>query len=982
MADFNDAEVDVDENAAINEIMDKLAAKDYQGVYNLEEEELKKLEEHSDYIDGVDDNALHELLESTYAGIYASLRSSVATDSTVSDYEEDSEIMSPRYVPEEIEHEVYKEMLSIVISQLAEKADVVPNDVINRLLQKGIINKADLEENQDIYINYLSSFIPEVRAFKERSIRSEGLNALQRESTTQYLLRRERSMLDKAKKQKLYCIKQIFLGDKGLCCDCPNCGSIVNLDKIALDYIVFATNTVRKSSIESYMSSRLGSTCSLLPRIHYCEQCSSGVLLSPYDLSLIKVELDKIMKKGANSFAQESATFGKGTACTTGQIPYQMLHKIIEYLFYYDTDSIMTKQVITTEAEDSEEDEINAISVDFTEIKLAAEQFYNKLIGKEIQNEKTPSENSIESLQEEDNSISNTNRTFSSLTYHELAIYIANNLSKDYNRLKRQALFSFVFMINETKMVKDLIEIEQLVTLQNLQKFLEGLPEKADNLSASDKIEVINEVLRRYPDKKDVTLQEKLDLLLALKEELTTKIEQQNAFQIQFFDYLKRNIDILAYTKIINLNQYKLADMVSVLNSPAVQEFIDELTDRMIINNLAEDYYQIYVRSGVFNATQLKTITNLAKTESVYERLQNMYYKVITDYYDKAGHNNARIDSDAISFELFKVAELSSNGLKPVRELYDSFRNNDYYRFIEAIDLLTSVDSDILTKDFIKSLKSLLDFADDEIKQVTSVSYLEYYLKDFSTEEIDTADMNTKMLLSRLTFGLYIPKREDEESLADYVLRYTELKKTGKLCDVNHYSFLDKFLKFQDYFGLFVCAGAMDFNYSSYVKASFISVLCTIAAEYTDRDFAIYLFALNEHMISRLLHNSESFSGDMDLSVLIENIRIFQGYYSNFISDYVDKGCDEFNVLMINSNEEFSKAIKVFSMVDRICEILKIEDNAIIALEAQYLESSKNDETKEQVNISNIELDAQEIRDTIISEVSEFGDIDLWSRMS
>lgn len=969
-------------------MIEQLTLQDYQGIYNLEEEDLKKLQEHSQFITNISDGDLKEMLNGTYNAIYESLKTSVATDNMLSSYEDGLDNISPKYVPEEIEHDVYKYMLSIVTSQLVNKSDVVPNDVINELLRLEVISKSDLEENQDIYINYLSTFIPEVKAFRERHTRSAGLTALQRESTTYYLLRKEHEMLEEAKAHSLYCIKQIFLENNELSCDCPSCNSKILLDKIALDYIVFATNSVRNDVLDSYMGSRRGSNCSLLPRIHYCPNCSSGVLLSPYDLSTVKIELDRMMKKGASSFAQESASFGKGTACTTGEIPYSMLRKSIEYLFYCNvTDTVTT--VKTTATNEDTLDDLDIISVDFTEIRNAAEQFYKKLIGKKTKYKKPTMSDSDKSaftddVQSDSATVRFENNTGEShLTYHDLAVSISHNLSRDYNKLKHQALFSFIFMLNETKLIKDFIDVEKLFTLQNMQKFFSSLPTNAENLSVNEKIDVIAEFSKRYPDKTDSTLQEKLNTLLHLKEELLAEIEERKSFQTDFFNYLRQNIDALSYTKIINLNQYRLADMTSVLFSSEVIQFLDELTDRMIINNLAEEYYPIYLRYGIFNAVELKTTTNLAEDESVYKRLKSMYFKVCDKYAEKTGLDPS-VNFSRVHDKFLRVAELSNNGLKPVKDLYDTFRNNDYYKFIKAVDSLITVDSDLLTQKFIDTLKNLLDFADAEIKQIGELTYLDYYLRDFTTDEIESVDMNTKMKLSKITFGLYVPKRDIDETLASYVDRYILLKKTGELADVPHYDFGSKFLQFRDFFGaIIICAGTTGINYSSYVKASFISTLCSIAVEDIDREFAVYLFALNEHMISRLIHNSEVFDESLDIATIEENIRIFQGYYSTFISDFIDKQNEEFNSIMISSNEKFSNYLGEFSVAGRVCDLLKNDDNFLVMQEMQYLENEKsNSQDKTQTAVNTTEIDPQEIREAIISEISEFGDLDLWGKLA
>lgn len=971
---------------------------DYQGIFNLEFEDLKKLKEHNDNIQETTSDSMHDTLEALYKNIFDTLNNSTATEIPLPSIDNKDYLnIAPGSLPATIENDVNINMISIIVQTFTNTDNCTPNNVINGLLKSGAISYTDLEENQDVYINYLNMLIPEVKVFIERGKQDAVLASLQRKNTANYLLRSECILLEEAKEHRLGFIKQIFVDASGMYCNCPSCFSRVQLNSIALDYIVFVANSRRDIDLyDNYSSRKRGSNCSIFPRIHYCEKCATGITLAAYDLVSIQQELNKLMKRGVSSFVQESAIFGSGTAYTRAEIPFSMVNKFISYMCYYEIDDlnqngINPRGMLINNKVNEEQDEI---VVDFVEIKTAAEQFYKKLLGEttyyldcDLDQEMLLCNmyklDSIE-ISDENSSLENSSipRKTLKLSYHELAIYMSNNLSKDYNKIKHQALFSILFVLNENIHIESLLDMTAIIALENTGKFIKGLPTDANSLSLTEQIEVNVEYAKLFGSMSDeVHLQSKLDSLKNyLHTILEADIQKRKAARKQFFQDLVHNIDVLANTKIINLNQCKISSIYSILNDKNIIAFMDELTDRMIINNLAEEYYSIYIRTKVFNPVSLKVVDKKSDEDKVFDSLNNMFIKVVDKYMNTG--KRAAINYGNTERHFGKVAELTNYKLKVVRSIYESFRNNDYYSFIMAIDNVTDVDSKNLPTTFTQSLINLIEFSHSKIEEVQGVSYVEYYLSDFTKEELSNCDMNTMNKLNRLTFGLYVPKRIDGESLSNYVERYLDLKNSGQLVMVNHYNYTEKFNEFRDFFStIIICSSVTSISYNSYTRASFITALAQIAVEDIDRDFAIYLFSLNERMLMRLSHDSESFDGGaFEYASICESCKLLYGHYSNLLVNVMDQAQQEYADKLVDSDVRFSEYSNVFNAVDILKDVYTEDDSTLIMLEREYqsgVKESLNNDTS--INIADIDI--QEVRDTIVNEVELYGEFDLEKRL-
>lgn len=948
---------------------------DYQGLYNLDKDLLQKLKEHADNISSVTSNSIKELLSGIFENTYNSLIDSVATDPLVEDIvgELDTNVTA-NYAPSSIDSDVNMQMRNTITELILNKnaSAVTPNVVLNALITKDVITIKDLEENQDKFIDYLQMLIPQMIAYCDNTLRKSGLKKIQREDTTQYLLKDDRLLLNKALASELLPIKQIFVSGNNLYCHCSKCNNKIVLSGPALSYIVYATNTARNDIIDSMFETKRGSNSTLLPRVHYCSNCSAGSILSPYDLSVLVEPLRKYMYKGANRFAQNSIKYGRGTSVTRAEVSFSTIQSILDYLYVIEAQSEEELlQVLRNKGSQSEELGTAHIVVDTYEIKLAAEQFYKKLIGK-IPIKKlqaiTASDADVYTDSEAVPDVVPT-KTKDTVTFKELAVHLALNLGRDYNKLKNQALFSLLFMFNETSLIEDVLDMRRIWALEALLKFIDSLPANADSLSESEKFDIAIEYEKRYPDNVNVGIGVKYHTICAMYDSLKEELQMRKANRNAFIKELSENVDMLSYTKIINLNQYKISQIFSIVTDAEMLNLLDEVTDRMIINNLAEDYYEIYTRTNIFNLNKVKTTMESSVAETLTDNLVKMFDKVIDKYLDKTG-KHVHVNKFSARSKFSNVSYLSNNSLLCVKELYDAFRDADFYRFIDAIGNIVGIEDSIISANLLAKLKLLIDLAEEDSKSIIGKTYAQFYLQDFTVEELQELDIVNKQRLDRTKFGLLVPKRLSGESIIAYLDRYDTLKQNKTLYTVDCYDYTDEFNKYIGvYADILLCASITGMSYKSYVKAAFIVALCGVAVEDIDRNFGLHLFAVNDRMLAREQNGCENF---LELSAsALQGEKVYgiaYGYYSSFIADKASDMLKCYEDIVTTSSVSPSKLVNQFSLQQFLQELLLADDDTIIMAESKY-RASRNTDVKD---IEIADIDVAEFKDTATYELSYY----------
>ena len=219
-----------------------------------------------------------------------------------------------------------------------------------------------------------------------------------------------------------------------------------------------------------------------------------------------------------------------------------------------------------------------------------------------------------------------------------------------------------------------------------------------------------------------------------------------------------------------------------------------------------------------------------------------------------------------------------------------------------------------------------------------------------------------KQRADRIKFGLYVPKRLTNETLSAYLDRYEGLRQNKAFYKVECYDYTSEFTKFIDYYAnILLCASITGMSYKSYVKAAFISALCCIAAEDINRDFGLYLFAVNDRMLAREQDGCRNFVDYHSIVSQGEKMYgISYGYYSSFISEKANELLKDYEERLINSSTSLNAATTDDMLKKFLQDILLADDNTIILEESKYQASKKTD----MQDLELVDIDVAEFKDT------------------
>ena len=950
----------------------------YQGLYNLTSEELEDLNSHNDSCKKSTSEVLTDTLVLSYNNIKESLKASVATDNLLRDDNlNTNDLFWDISSSSKLSSSIASGVISVAIEELennsTEDPAILTAAITEQLLRKGVLSSEQLSEFGTDYFDYVGKIIPDMQKFIKKVRSASSIKQLKKGSTAEFLLRNDTAAITEMQQHHLSPIKQIHVSGAQMTCTCPICNKEVLLDKLGIVYLIFATEKGHRAFEDTDKN-----TVAILPNINYCS-CGEGFVYSLYDLYRINVTIKTKMKKSANKFAQEALQFGKGTACARTEIPLNFFYDSISYLFYGDPINTDAAELITgTNLQDirktvSVKEILGEIKVDSKEIEEAAVQFYNRLIGKgiyTIKNIQSSSEADTDDMDDCNVQEFSTivHKSAAHLSYHELAITIATHLSKNYDVLKRQALFSLIFSLNESSLFAQLVNKQHLWDKEIELKAYAMLPNvNTDQLDAVHST-MISLLYEKYSDVQATTA-EKLQYLKQREKDLQVEVESLKKNAATFYDVLKKNKDMLSYTRIINLNQYKLNEIFGVLD-PELIAFFDEITDRMIINNYAEKYFPIYVNYSIFNTATLNSAINkYSDTSAVSKSLVNAFKKVASD----ANYMDMSLEA-VLQNEFAKVAELSTKGLDSLHSLYSAFRDCDYYSFIQATAKLDSLQSKIISSTLQKGLQKLYIASEKDRQSLNTVNDIHFYLKDFSDEELDSMSMKSRATLELLKFGLYVPKRLPSENINNYIERFARLQSQGKLYTQDCYKYAELFEKYAEFYGvIFLCGSITNMEYSSYTRSSFISVLCDIAVKYVSRDFGRYLFAINEEMLSRICYDRESMY-NIQLSGRNEHsfYAILNGQYNSCMADIAEKELDKYLDYTVKSVDSFSTYTKHFVLREFLQRITCKPYNELAVMEAKY-QAVKQIDSQNNIDVSDV--NGEDVYDQIINEIEYYADI-------
>lgn len=518
------------------------------------------------------------------------------------------------------------------------------------------------------------------------------------------------------------------------------------------------------------------------------------------------------------------------------------------------------------------------------------------------------------------------------LTYKEIAVYFCKILSIDYPVVKNKALFSLIFSINNNKVLNEYLNCSNIYEFKSILKFIDSsaiLLEK--NVLPDDQQVVELEYIANYygevntlakleslKDDKPAYCQELLSVLesekVLIKDELKKYENERKKIILELNDV----IESLAFTQIINISQVKLGDILNIVTDKTIYKLFDLITDRMIITNYAEDFYDRYKTFNILNRNSLKNSLN------VRTQAKHITQSVMNTIMNKSDDLGITISEGELYNNFRMVDALTQSNLGILNDLNSAFTNADYYEFCRLVikvsnlpERLNTLISDKYTDLFYEFINTFLNDAKAVMDAYESPE--SYYLQDFSQDEITLA----KTYKKQLHFNRYMPKRLPDEGIIDYINRYEKMLHNGDLTKYNSVNYGKEFDTYAEYFGLlFSCSALYETTYHSFTTATFVTQFVkTVVASRSNKMQTGKLLGISTPVLNLIdyeIANNESEINFENINLLL---KVISGIYITSVKRRVDALYESLYNYVVKNTDALTKSLNYFDVKNWLLQI-------------------------------------------------------------
>lgn len=936
--DVDEDEVDADDEEILTSLKDILSKKGYTHLDLYDYDQLNQLlSDDEKFCDAATVQQVKESFIHSFIEICDSIKASKATLSaagvTSSDISWDKPA-APAILDNELTDVLWDHILELVIrtgNQNGDFHEITYNKVIETIYDRlsSAAQMALMEAESYPYV--LTCISAAIKSYKEIAIARKAVNE-QRSKVTSYLLREDKLAIQTLKDKKCSVAKQVFVKNGQYFFRCDKCGMEAKVPEAIVSYVVYDSESAHKPKV--------------IPRLLECSSCKEAHLLPITWYATIKKKLDDAYKTGTDELLKHLSKIATGTA----------ISRIIPgaYSIFSDIETVVdisnNEDIISLEAPVNKDKELTAFTVsNDPEYRKAIKCFRDRLIGF------AATKSSAQLADELLSNLASDKQELASLSTKELAKCMASSLSLDYLTEKNRALYSLVLTLDEYDSVRSCMCFTEIVYNLNKAEFLSLLDEPESKIKENSK-ELISLYKDVYGEKED-NLSEVIVGLKKYRNSLLASVEDYKAHHREFVGILSNYKDLFANTKILNIKQINYELLHSYLCDCELASLFDEITDQMIISNYAEQFAVVLFKdSAIRKKNNLKTLLLDYSNGSMIE---STVAKVLES-----------INIELPVFSRHCLQYVSANHLSALRTAASYFKHNEYYNFITAL-IEFDADSTLIDQKADDLLEALCNFVMLEAEDVQQKSYCEYYLSDFSEEEITSLDSSYRTKMMEITFGRFVPRRLGNESLPEYLDRYTELEEQDLLSTVPHYDYREKFSKFTEYMPVIIAgANVLGLEYENFVLADFVRILLNACCLSFSRKTALFLLRYSESFIARVCRNMQyGFDPDAfkDNSNLLRVLHVdYHTSLSNFVQPYADKCFNE----TLNEHSDVSQ-YKVVSFEDIVSDYNSLTDNDFIRMESTFLANkAKADKTVEVRTLS--ADDIVQVKDIVSDEYEHY----------
>lgn len=809
---------------------------------------------------------------------------------------------------------------------------VTANAIVTKLMQNNLPEQYNYYITNYEFFKYLEDAIPIAITAAQASYQQLVEAERQREKIASYLLKNEQDTINQLERADCAFIKQVFQRNSNYVYYCAKCAEEVILQEDILSYILYAAEKNDYAKVT-------------IPKLIKCPNCGKEHLLPLIWYLNIAEHLQKEYVNGANEVFKYLSKVSTGTALTKINPSLDLIMEGIDSIVTLEGDNNFESQLESSIVENK------TIIFSDAEYKSAIDAFYKRLLlfdNKDVNEDTKASNNGLDSIDDIEDftfTSSEDTKTVNILTFKELAICMASELSMDYKAVKNKALYSLIMSLNEYDFIKDVLDKSSSWDLQNRLTVLN----KIDRITKNDKellsiYKGIYQDITRTPAGSDEVL---LQILREYRDKLPEAIAKLEQDYEALVSDIKHNIDLFAHTRILNINQisYKLLSLY--INDSTLAELLDDITDRMIVNNYAEQFAHILFRSSVLNNSSIRTtLLEIADGHSIATTILN--------------HLSRKYDYELPGAVYNRLCYITASHLNALKSAADALKSCEYYNFIEALSSVTD-NNTLISPTADEKLKQAIALAKAEKETFNSKSYYDFYLKDFGGDDMDLLDASYRARLLKISFGRYVPKRKEGEDLSAYIERYESLEKQNHLSIVEHYDYLDEFFKFRDYYMIIMNGhNVLDLDRSNFALANFARCWLYLCVDNFNRQESLFLLGYNENYFRRLKalctysFEANHFSG------VCEFYKVLTGSYAGPTGEFVQKYLVDYENKTLTERDNLNCFLPV--TVETLLDIVdSMEDTDIQKLENAYNTIKRSNEDIATVSVDESDFSKEDL---------------------
>lgn len=682
------------------------------------------------------------------------------------------------------------------------KFDITDDELFQSFMLEGNLSSAVALTKEPYIRRYIQSLRPVYLAMYEKVIEHDSRYETSRKRLATEFIKEsvinDQKIL-KAKNRKL--IRQIHqCDDESYETICPVCGKSVKLGKYAMYAIAFMTEKgVQKTAGATY------NVCST-------EGCDTALMLSIDEYNKIRKGYFTKCSDAINAFLTVAKKECPGAAVMFTRISFDTVQVEVPEIF---TGTGRVFSNFTMEMDDKEAD-TTRVFVDDDEMLAAVKKFYFKLPGIAECLARNEQSYVAENANTEMGATINMHGRSASMcrqqlgwTPHEVAVLIAQCLSKDYTLEYNRALFSLALSIQANPFLADALSISKITSMENALTLISQYTNNG-KIKPLSKNETVNLLTALTFAGKEVKDRDVIELAVNSVNDLKDALKNAKILRNKTIADLKRFEDELAFTKIVKVGSCKLSDLAILLQTEDLIDLTDRIVNRMIISNYAGMFCDYWLTLGVVKPRLIESVCNTnSNMNSVYGKLKDFVRDGLI--------------SEQASKDMWPIYKRSVELSQVLRKLHRDYMTADFVGFCN--DLKNIPDSQLGSGKIDKALlEALQDLAAKSYKYAGKPKSVVYLSNFYSEEEI-----NGCMKCNDLLFGRYVLVPLANETIDDYCERCLDWD--DRLSP--NLAVYDLFNKFDEigankYSVLFsICSAMYDAEYESFGKSIFMNAILT-----------------------------------------------------------------------------------------------------------------------------------------------------------